>query len=72
VTDEDSRNRIEEAAEIVAAWPGAWARLLVDHVAGPDGRCTGCRAGNRCSPHWPCGPAAVALRARRLAAARPT
>jgi hypothetical protein len=72
VTDEDSRNRIEEAAEIVALWPGAWAQLLGDHVAGSDGRCTGCRAANRCAPHWPCAPAAIALRARRLAAARPT
>jgi hypothetical protein len=69
MAEEDRRNRIEEAAEVVATWPGAWAQLLGVHVAGPDGRCTGCRVGNRCAPHWPCGPAAVALRARRLASA---
>jgi hypothetical protein len=67
VPTEDSRDRIEEAAAIVAGWPNVWASLLVVHTAGPDGRCTRCAVANRVAPRWPCGPAAVALRARRVA-----
>ncbi|WP_214405794.1 hypothetical protein [Pseudonocardia lacus] len=64
---EDSRNRIEEAAAIVAGWPNVWGGLLVVHRAGPDGRCTECTRANRLAPRWPCGPAVLALRARRMA-----
>ena len=67
MTTEDSRNRIEEAAAIVAGWPNVWGGLLLVHRVGPDGRCTACNVGNRAAPRWPCGPAAVALRARRVA-----
>jgi hypothetical protein len=69
VTEREHRDRIEEAAAIVAGWPGVWSELLAQHVARPDGRCSCCTRNQQGAPHWPCGPAAVALRARRLAAA---
>ncbi len=47
------------AAELAGA-PGLCARLLADHVAGPDGRCVGCRSAVRLAPRWPCRLATVA------------
>ncbi|MGH8918802.1 MAG: hypothetical protein ACRD0H_10810 [Actinomycetes bacterium] len=41
------------AAELARS-PDVCARLLVEHVAGPDGRCAGCRSAVRLSPRWPC------------------
>jgi hypothetical protein len=61
-----NRDLIEEAAFIVSGWPGVWAKLLAEHVAGADGRCVACPRNNRAAPQWPCGPAALALRARCL------
>ena len=61
--------RFDEAVEVVAGWPRVWAALLATHVAAPDGRCAACIGQHRRGPDWPCGPAALALRARRRAAA---
>ena len=39
--------------------PDVCARLLAEHVAGPDGRCAGCRSAVRLAPRWPCRLAAL-------------
>jgi hypothetical protein len=52
------RNTI--AAELARALQ-LCARLLADHVAGPDGRCVGCRSAVRIAPRWPCRIATLAL-----------
>jgi len=51
------RNTI--AAEL-ARTPQLCARLLADHVAGPDGRCAGCHSAVRLAPRWPCRIATLA------------
>lgn len=61
-----SEDLMEGAAAVVAGWPQVWARLIDEHVAGPDGRCTGCFKGTRAAPHWPCGLAFLGRRAREL------
>jgi hypothetical protein len=42
------------AAECVALWPEVCDGLLAHHVAGPDGRCQGCRLATQLAPPWPC------------------
>lgn len=49
-----SRDRITEAAAVIAGWTRLWSRLLVVHVAGPDGRCRGCPSSLNAAPRWPC------------------
>lgn len=44
---------IGTAAELARA-PAVCARLAAEHVAGPDGRCAGCRSAARLAPRWPC------------------
>ena len=39
-------------ADFLAAEPGIAGRLLAVHVAGQDGRCSGCFG--RLRPEWPC------------------
>jgi hypothetical protein len=62
--------RFDEAVEVVAGWPGVWTALLAAHVADAGGRCAACAGQHRPGPVWPCGPAALALRARRSAGGR--
>jgi hypothetical protein len=47
------------AAELARA-PQLCARLLLAHVAGPDGRCVGCHSAARLAPRWPCRIATLA------------
>lgn len=54
---------VDEAAAIVAGWPGVVERLLVAHVAGTDGRCVVCGGNGRPAPRWPCRIAGLALAA---------
>ncbi|HEY4005724.1 MAG TPA: hypothetical protein VGM60_11145 [Pseudonocardia sp.] len=42
------------AAECLAQWPEVCERLLACHVAGSDGRCSGCRLATQPAPPWPC------------------
>jgi hypothetical protein len=57
------------AAELAGA-PGVCVRLLAAHVAGPDGRCVGCRSAVRLAPRWPCRLATIARLAADGAARR--
>ncbi|MGI5125608.1 hypothetical protein ACQEVB_02220 [Pseudonocardia sp. CA-107938] len=50
------------AAELARA-PKLCERLRAEHVAGPDGRCVGCRSAVRIAPRWPCRIATLVLRA---------
>ena len=65
------RDRFSEAAGVVAGWPEVWRSLLAIHVAGPDGRCTGCARTNHGAPRWPCALATLGQTARTLHAAGP-
>ena len=61
-------------AEVLATGdPTMWRRLLADHLADDQGRCTSCHISGVGSPYWPCTLRAVAERAQELAtvAARP-
>jgi hypothetical protein len=62
----DGGERLDEAARIVAGWPGVVVRLLAAHVAGRDGRCVVCGGNGRPAPRWPCSIAELAGAARRL------
>ena len=62
----DHRDRITEAAVVIAGWTRLWSQLLVVHVAGADGRCHGCATDGRCAPHWPCRLAELADTARAI------
>ncbi|OLT06303.1 hypothetical protein BJF90_17745 [Pseudonocardia sp. CNS-004] len=53
-TEGQPRDRITEAGAVIAGWTRLWSRLLVVHVAGPDGRCRGCPSSLHASPRWPC------------------
>jgi hypothetical protein len=57
----DHLDQIAGMAVELAVVPGVCARLLADHVAGPDGRCAGCRSAVRLAPQWPCRLALIAL-----------
>jgi hypothetical protein len=50
----DDRDRITEAAAVIAGWTRLWSQLLVVHVAGADGRCRGCPSSQHAAPRWPC------------------
>ncbi|HXV94280.1 MAG TPA: hypothetical protein VD813_13330 [Pseudonocardia sp.] len=52
---------------MVAGWPRVWGSLLMAHVPGPGGRCTGCPRSNGSSPVWPCNLAVLGEAARVLA-----
>jgi hypothetical protein len=62
----DQRDRITEAADIIASWTRVWSQLLAAHVAGPDGRCRGCAVDGRIAPRWPCRLADLASTAQRI------
>jgi hypothetical protein len=49
-----SPDRITEAGAVIAGWTRLWTRLMVVHVAGPDGRCCGCPSSLSVAPQWPC------------------
>lgn len=59
-----TQDRMREAAAILAGWPRAWSSLLVEHVAGPDGRCR--VRGVRGAPRWPCRLADLAEAAQAI------
>ena len=65
------RDRITEAGIVIAGWTRLWSQLLVEHVAGPDGRCRGCPSSLNAAPRSPCrladlaGAAQAAYRAQR-------
>jgi hypothetical protein len=54
---------LSEAARLVAAQPGAVARLRARHVAREDGRCQACGP----TTPWPCVHITIARRAEALA-----
>jgi hypothetical protein len=62
----EHRDRITEAAVVIADWTRLWTRLLAVHVAGPDGRCRGCPSEPRVAPRWPCRLAELAGTARTI------
>jgi hypothetical protein len=53
-TEGDVPDRITEAGAVIANWTRLWSRLLVQHVAGPDGRCRGCPSSAHAAPRAPC------------------
>jgi hypothetical protein len=55
---------LTRAAGVIANSPALWSRLLVDHVAGHDGRCRGCPSQVHVAPRWPCRIAVLAAAAR--------
>jgi hypothetical protein len=59
-----ARDRITEAAAVIAGWTRLWSQLLVVHVAGPDGRCRGCWSSTHVAPRWPCRLAELAVAAQ--------
>jgi hypothetical protein len=64
--EETDRDRISEAAAVIADWPALWRELLKAHVEGPDGRCRGCATAVRITPRWPCQTAAMAAAACKI------
>jgi hypothetical protein len=58
-----SEHPLAGAATVLAQWPRVVARLLHEHVPGPDGRCRGCRSQVRTAPRWPCRLTLLARRA---------
>lgn len=56
---ENSAALLRGAATEIAGIPGLADRLRRLHVAGPDGRCTGCASAPRTAPRWPCRIAVV-------------
>lgn len=59
-----TEHRLTGAVGVLAQWPRVVARLLDEHVPGPDGRCRGCRSQVRQAPRW---PGRLTLLARRAA-----
>jgi hypothetical protein len=66
----DHRDRITEAAAVIADWPTLWQDLLRLHVAGADGRCRGCFSAVHPTPRVPCNIAELAAAAATIARAR--
>lgn len=56
---------LTDVADILSCWPKLVTRLHRIHVAGPDGRCSGCRSQVHPAPVWPCRLASIADAARR-------
>jgi hypothetical protein len=63
-TEGTPRDRITEAGMVIAGWTRLWSRLLVVHVAGPDGRCRGCPSSLNVAPRSPCRLAELATAAQ--------
>jgi hypothetical protein len=64
------RDRITEAAAVIADWPTLWQDLLRLHVAGADGRCRGCFSAVHPAPRVPCNIAELAAAAATISRAR--
>lgn len=55
-------------AQVLAPMTGVWTRLLADHVADADDRCSACRWQTRAADAWPCDLYLIADAARRISA----
>lgn len=55
---------------LAAANPGAWRRLMTEHVADYSGHCRSCRPSSGASPVWPCRLRAIAEEAERITDSR--
>ena len=62
----DAGERPDEAAAIVAGWPGVAEKLIAAHIAGPDARCVVCWRQRPSCAALACGVALLAIAARRL------
>jgi hypothetical protein len=62
-------DQIVGVAGILAATdPGAWRKLLSEHVADSSGHCRSCPTSSGASPVWPCGLRMIGEVAERMAA----
>ncbi|MGH3615328.1 MAG: hypothetical protein ACRDRK_22580 [Pseudonocardia sp.] len=57
-------------ANMMAAMPEVWHRLLLAHVPDRLGRCAACRSSSGSGDRWPCSLHRIASEAQRLHALR--
>ncbi len=70
VTDQPVDQLLGVAGILAATDPGAWRKLLTEHVADSSGHCRSCPTSSGASPVWPCGLRMIGELAERLTAQR--